>query len=89
MSVSAGNTDMDNVNINNLDMKALAWAQEYLLEADKVKKYLFRLKKQKSKGEQENEADLEKRIQMIYTIYLEMSHTGGYLLRYAKRRQLQ
>ena len=46
MSVSAGNTGMDNVNINNLDMKALAWAQEYLLEADKVKKYLSRLKNQ-------------------------------------------
>ena len=55
------------------------WSEEYLLQAENVKKHLDKLKnerKHKCASEIEN---INSRISLIYQIYLELKQTGIYL----------
>ncbi len=55
---------------------------QYLAEAERVYAHMIQLREQRKTGVQTNYYELDRRIQMFYDIYLEMKHTGQYLMRY-------
>ena len=66
-----------------MDIKQLGEA--YLSEAQKVYARYMQLKEERASCICTNLYDLDRRIQILYDIYLEMKHTGQYLLHYPGR----
>lgn len=60
-------------------MDYIAWAQEYLLEAEKLKEKVNCLKKELKIYRGDNTRELSRRITMLYSMYLECKHTAAYL----------
>ena len=57
------------------------WAAEYFMEAEKIYKKLYVLKKQYREQKEENNRELARRIMILYSMYLDIMHTGGILSR--------
>ena len=62
------------------------WGENYLLEANRIYDRFVRLKQERVSGNYTNFYDLDRRMQILYDIYLEMKHTGQYLLHYPGRK---
>ena len=55
------------------------WAQEYLTEADAIQRRIAALKTELRTASISQANDLNRRIAMLYTMYLECRHTGRLL----------
>ena len=62
------------------------WGENYLLEANRIYDRFVRLKQERVSGNYTNFYDLDRRMKILYDIYLEMKHTGQYLLHYPGRK---
>lgn len=60
-------------------MDYIAWSQEYLCEAEKLKSKVNRLKSELKAYRGDNARDINRRITMLYSMYLECKHTAKYL----------
>ena len=78
-----GNPDNNNKERIAMDIRHLG--ESYLLEAQKIQGRYLQLKEQRASYVGTNFYELDKRIQILYNIYLEMKHTGEYLLHYPGR----
>ncbi|MDP4120614.1 MAG: hypothetical protein Q8876_06130 [Bacillota bacterium] len=73
MKGSRYHTVMKNMDYNK-------WANEYLAEAEEIKEYIGRLRNQVKEANAERKKELYSRITILYSMYLELNHTGKYLL---------
>jgi len=64
------------------------WSSDYLFEAKKIFKHVSKLKKI-SKNSKKKNIDLERRIYVIYQIYLDLKHTSEYLKKCEERRKVE
>lgn len=55
------------------------WAQEYLTEADNIQRRIAALKTELKTASFSQSNDLNRRIAILYTMYLECRHTGRLL----------
>ena len=57
------------------------WAAEYFIEAEKIYKMLYVLKKQYKEQKEETNRELARRMMILYSMYLDCKHTGELLSR--------
>lgn len=60
-------------------MDYIAWSQEYLLESEKIRAKVNRLKSELKTYKGDNARELNRRITILYSMYLECKHTAKYL----------
>lgn len=60
-------------------MDYIEWSNEYFIESEKLKQILEALKKERSKYDGENIKELNRRITILYSMYLECRHTAKLL----------
>lgn len=65
-------------------MKYGEWGAEYLRQAQKVKEHIKPLRKQLKEVSGEDRILLRRRVAMLNEMYLELYHTGNYLMRRGK-----
>lgn len=66
-------------------MNYQVWSEEYFLQANKVKNHFQQLKKELKGKRASEKKDINRRIALIYPMYLELKHTGNYLKYYSRR----
>lgn len=60
-------------------MNYIEWSKEYFIDAEKIKQRLDVLKAERKYARVENIKNLNRRITMLYSMYLECKHTGRLL----------
>lgn len=58
------------------------WGKQYLAEAQGLKGRIASLRGQAASADNETAAGLYRRIALLYDMYLDCLHTGGYLMEY-------
>lgn len=55
------------------------WAEDYLAQAELIKEKLAVLKKTEKEKPEENKMELNRRVTILYSMYLDCRHTAAFL----------